>query len=248
MMDFQKASIVKRISAGLLDLILLAVLAAGFLLLIAKITNYDKYSDDLSARYEEYSEQVGVNINITSDEYELLTDDQKEDYDAKYNAFVSLIQNDLECVKIYNICVNLIIIMFSIGILLSYLLLEFIVPLIFKNGQTIGKKIFGLALVNKNCVKVNSTQVLIRTLFGKYTLETMIPFFLLYMIIFDSLGILGFIIIVAIAIIELIILFVDWKRPLLHDLLAYTYVCDFASQKIFESEEARIKFSEENNK
>lgn len=54
MFDLQKASMLKRASAWLLDVILLSVLATGFALLLSAAFGYDNYNDNLQRYYTEY--------------------------------------------------------------------------------------------------------------------------------------------------------------------------------------------------
>lgn len=132
--------------------------------------------------------------------------------------------------------------MISLGVLLSMLVLEFVVPLLFKNGQTIGKKVFGVAVVHQNGVKVNAITMFIRTFLGKYAVETMVPILLVFMM-FTSNAIMSLIVIVLLFVFE-IVLFV-WRkdtRPFIHDVFAKTVTVDLASQMIFDSEEQMAEF------
>lgn len=132
--------------------------------------------------------------------------------------------------------------MVSLGILLSLLVLEFIVPLIFKNGQTVGKKVFGIAVMHQNGVRVNTITMFIRTFIGKYAVETMCPVLLL-MMLFTSNAIISVVVLVLLVIFELVIFI--WKketRPLIHDVFAKTVCVDLASQMIFNTEEEMQEF------
>ena len=51
--DLQKASILKRISAGILDFIIVLIIATGCFFLLSSIFNYDKISDDFTNYYFE---------------------------------------------------------------------------------------------------------------------------------------------------------------------------------------------------
>ena len=68
-----------------------------------------------------------------------------------------------------------------------------------KNGQTIGKKIFGLAVMQTDSVRVKPIAMLIRTLLGKYTIETMAPLLIIFLILFGSLGTVGLIMLAVLA-------------------------------------------------
>ena len=132
--------------------------------------------------------------------------------------------------------------MVSLGILLSMVILEFTFPLLFKNGQTIGKKVFGIAVIHQNGVKINTITLFIRTFLGKYAVETMCPV-LLVLMLFTSNAITSVIVMALLIIFELVIFI--WKkdtRPFIHDVFAKTVCVDLASQMIFESEAEMLAF------
>ena len=64
--DLQKASLLKRASAWLLDVILLAVLACGFGMVLSSVTNYDLYIDALEAGYEKYETEYNIDFGRVS--------------------------------------------------------------------------------------------------------------------------------------------------------------------------------------
>ena len=67
--DLQKASLMKRFMAFLLDLILLVILVTGFMWILSSVTNYDSYSNAMSDKIAEIKESYGV-LAIT-EEYEI---------------------------------------------------------------------------------------------------------------------------------------------------------------------------------
>ena len=145
-----------------------------------------------------------------------------------------------------SIVVNLTLIITSLGILLAVLLWEFIIPLFLKNGQTLGKKIFGIAVMRTNGVKISNVQLFIRAVLGKYTFEIMLPVFAVLMAEFANMLIFGVVVIAAIFIAQVVVLIVTRNtRQALHDLLSDTVTVDLASQLIFETEEELIKYKEE---
>lgn len=122
------------------------------------------------------------------------------------------------------------------------LVLEFILPLVFKNGQTIGKKIFGIAVIHQNGVRVNNITMFIRTFLGKYAVETMSPVLLILML-FTGNALIAIIVLALLIILELV-LFI-WKkdtRPFIHDVFAKTVCVDMASQMIFDTEAEMLEF------
>lgn len=243
MLDLQKASMLKRISAFILDVILLAVAITGFAFFLSAVTGFDSYKERLSEIEVSYWAQYGVedpnnDKSISLSEYEAFTDEQKKNYELASEA----LSKDAEANHAYGMIVNLTLVITSISILLGYLLLEFAVPLMFKNGQTIGKKIFGIALMRTDGVKINTVMLFVRTVLGKYTIETMIPVLIIIMTFFGSAGIVGLAVLLLIGVLEIVMLCITKTRSCIHDLLAYTVAVDMQSQMIFESPEALLEY------
>ena len=142
----------------------------------------------------------------------------------------------------YNMVVNLTMVISTFGILFSVAAMEFVVPLLFGNGQTLGKKIFGLCVVRTDCVRVNTMQMFVRTILGKFTIETMIPVYLLLMLFWGITDLTGTLILAALLLAELITLASTRRHAGIHDLLAGTAVADFGSQIIFATEQDLIEY------
>lgn len=237
-LDLQKANTFKRISAWLFDSILLVILAVCFCLLLSAALNYDSYSTRLDEIYAKYEAENNITFDITQEEYDALTPSDRTRYDAAANALSS----DREAVYNLNMVINLTLIILTIGILLAFLLLEFLVPLLLKNGQTLGKKIFGIAVMKNTCVRVNGVSLFIRTILGKFTIETMIPVLVILMILWGTIGIVGPAIIGVLLLLQVILLLTSEARTPIHDRLANTVTVDMNSQLIFDSEEALVEF------
>ncbi len=237
-MDFslQKASIWKRAAAWLLDAILVCILATGFGFLLSSLPDYDSYNRTLNDGYSHYEELYGVSFEISYEEHEALTSDARQNWDNAYNALIG----DKDVMYAYNMVINLTMIIVTIGILLGVLVLEFAVPLFLGNGQTFGKKMFGICLMSTDGVKINSLQLLTRTLLGKYTVETMIPVFTVLMLYLRGAA-AGIIILGALALAQLVCLCVTRTNSALHDLMAGTVAVDKHSQQIFESKAQLIE-------
>jgi len=84
--------------------------------------------------------------------------------------------------------------------------------------------------------------IFIRTILGKYTLETMIPVLICVMIYFNMAGLTAVLVLVAIALLQIILIAATKTNSLIHDLLAKTVVVDFASQRIFGSEQELLEY------
>lgn len=237
--DLQKASILKRVSAWLLDVILTSIIAVGAMFAISGIINYDGKSEELDSYYVVYEEKYGFNFStLTEEEYKALTEEELKLYDKAYEELI----NDEGFLKTYNIIINMTLVMITFGILIGILITEFVIPLILKNGQTIGKKCFNICVIMDNGVRVRSLPLLIRAVLGKFTIETMILCYFLIMLFFGSGNIIHMFIVVVIYLVNFVLLFANKKRALIHDLISYTVVVDKSSQLIFETEDDLIQY------
>ena len=233
--DIQKASLWKRIAAALLDFILISIVAVGFASLISLITNYDRHNDELNAIYAEYEEKYDID---RSKDLSTLTDEERVRYEKADEAF----RNDEKAAKTASLVLNLTLVITSMSIFAAVMAGEFILPLILKNGQTVGKKVFGLGVMATNGVKIKTVALFIRSLLGKYTIETMIPALILIMIYFGSIGLTGVIVLGLIILLQLILIISTRNNSLIHDLISDTVVIDLSSQRIFDSESEMIKY------
>jgi len=231
MLDLQKASVLKRVSAFLLDIILLLILITGFAFVLSLATGYDGYNERLEAVEQTYEEKYGVSFDISEEEYNKMTEDQRKYFDEAYAEFAK----DEDALYLYNMQFNLILMISTVSILLAYVVLELILPLVFKNGQTVGKKIFGIALVHTNGVRLSTLALFVRTVLGKFTLETMIPVYIFIMAVFGTLGLTGTIMLLLILVLQIGVILITKTNSCIHDLLANTVAVDLSSQMIFDS-------------
>ena len=130
----------------------------------------------------------------------------------------------------------------SLGIVLSHFILEFLVPLFLKNGMTLGKKIFGVGIMANDGVRLTAVALFVRSMLGKCAVETMVPAFLLVLMLMGELGIVGLVVLVLIVVLEIGLMIFNKTRPMIHDALAMTVAVDFASQMIFDSHEEMIEY------
>ena len=105
----------------------------------------------------------------------------------------------------------------------------------FKNGQTIGKKVFALGVMHTNSVRITTLALFVRSILGKYTIETMVPVLLIIRMFFGSGGILGLIIMLILLIMQIVFMATTKGRLAIHDMLSSTVVVDLPSQRIFNS-------------
>lgn len=238
--DLQKASLTKRFSAWLLDAILLAIIAVGFALALSALLGFDGHVRTMEDCYAKYEAQYSVSFDISEADYSALSENQKANYDQ---AFQSL-SSDPAAVYAYSMVMQLSVLITSLSILLAYLLLEFVVPLWLKNGQTPGKKVFSIAVMRTDGVQLQPVALFVRTVLGKYAIETMIPVFMILMIFMGTVGILAPIAIGLIGVVQLVLLIATHTNSLIHDRLANTVVVDLSSQMIFRTPEELMAYQQ----
>lgn len=238
MYDFQKANMWKRISAAICDLILLCIAVVGVALLLSTALGYDGYTTRLEEISNSYAEEYNVDLDISQSEYDALSEDDRARYEAADKAFAA----DSEANYVYQMIVNLTLIIVTFSVLVAYLLLEFLVPLLFGNGQTLGKKVFGVAVMREDGVKISPVILFARAILGKYTLETMIPVFIFLMILLGLMGVLGTVFIFGLLIIQIVLVAITKARTPLHDKLAHTVCVDLASQMIFDTPDDLLEY------
>ena len=130
--EIQRADFWKRISAFLFDFIMLGIVVVGVATLLSVVFNYDYYADIANEVEAEYAERYGIDPNISSEDFNALTEEQK----APYIACDEARQKDERLIIAYNIMMNLVLLIVSVSILVGFLIMEFAVPLFFKNGET----------------------------------------------------------------------------------------------------------------
>lgn len=230
--DLQRASMLKRISARILDMILVAILATGFGLLTSAVIGYDAKYEKVNQRIESYQKQYGVTDTMMEmAEYGELTPEELE----ACNAMDLAMAEDMELAEQYGLVISMTFVILTVGFLLAFAVTDFVIPLCLKQGQTVGKKVFGLCLMQTDHTKLRTTSLAIRTFLGRFTIETMVPVLICAMIFFGFLGIAGTITIVLLLIVQIILIITTETNSVIHDVLSQTVVVDEKSQKIFES-------------
>ncbi len=154
--DLQRANVWKRISAFLFDVILLAIACVLCAWGLSALLGFDAQYQTLMARYQAAADACGLDMSIMTQTYSALTDAQR----ALVEQANAVLAADETAVHAYGMVIQLSILNFSFGVLSGYLLLEFLVPLLFKNGQTLGKKIFGVALMRNDGVRIGHVTLL----------------------------------------------------------------------------------------
>lgn len=236
--ELEKVGFFKRLSAYLLDGILTVILAIGVALLLSGTMNYNEYNAKVTEAYEKYEAQYNTSFQVTEQEYSAWTEEQKQALEDASDALLA----DEDAMYNYHMTVNIIMVITSASIILSLLVVELLVPLLLKNGQTLGKKVFGLCVVRTDCVRITGLQLAMRTILGKIVIETMVPVYLLLMLIFGIVGMPATVIMAGVFIGQGVSLVFTSRNAAIHDLVAGTAVADIHSQLIFDTTEEKIAF------
>ena len=236
--DLQKASLWKRISAFLFDGILLGILAVLFAWGLSALTGYDGYSRIVQESYEKYAAEYQVNLRLSQTEYEALSPQEAQRVDEAFAA----LNADRNALRAHQMMLQLSVMIISLGFFFAFLTWEFFIPLRLGDGQTLGKKIFGVGLMRAEGLRVHGPTLFIRAILGKYALETMIPVLILLMIYWGTIGVVGPAVLFLILLIQVILYIATPTHSLIHDLLAGTVAIDEASQRIFDTPEEMAAF------
>lgn len=236
--DIRNAGLMRRISAWLLDIIMFMVVVTGCMYGWSYVFNPSVPMQELNGIIEHYEQEFGGSLSMTEEELAKLTTQEQEEAQAIAIKINEALNKDERAFKLLEMTATYIFAMISLSVLCAYLLLEFVIPLLFKNGQTLGKKCFGLALVRKDGVRVTPLMMFVRTVLGKATVETMLPAMLLVLAMMGAGGLTTFLA-MALLLAQCIIPLWTANKVGIHDLLACTVVVDMQSQMIFDSPEER---------
>ena len=249
--DLQKASMWRRISAFLCDIILFCIVGVGIALLLSTVLGIDAYQSKMTDICNQYAGEYNlgdfmtkeeldgaISFELTQERLNVLSEAQMQTLNQAKDA---LIQN--EDYRYANLMVNqLILLVITFSLLITHLILEFVVPLFFKNGQTLGKKIFGVGVMRIDGVKISPVILFVRAILGKYAVETMIPVFVFISLILGTADIVTVILLFVLIVSQIALLIFTKTNTPLHDLLAGTVTVDFASQMIFDTPEELLEY------
>lgn len=238
----QKADLWKRISAYLFDILLIFIVGVATTLLFMSVFNYDSHISNLAEKQAAYEIEYGIDLNISEEDYNNLSESDKQSYDEKYDALNKALAEDKEVRQIYTSIITVGISSIALGLLVANGVVYFALPLLLKNGQTLGKKCFGLAVIRSNGVKMSTPVLFARAFIGRYAIETLFPMFLLTTTLLGLLSSIGPITLVMFVILEIGVMISSHTNSTIHDLLSDTVVVDLASQEIFQSNEELIEY------
>ena len=257
-LSLQKASFLKRISAYIFDMLIAVMIAVGLAGVFSITFGYDSLNVKMyEIQYHYYVEEYHLPMPVSMGAYETIPEEEKINYityetynalseeeKAVYEQASAAITADPTMQSLQNKQFTMSFAIISLGVFCSHFLWYFLLPLWFKNGQTLGKKCFGLAVMRTNCVKISNPVLFVRSMLGLYAMETMAPILLFLMIYFGALGIVGTITIFGIFILQIVVMIVTQTNSCIHDLLSDTVVVDMASQQIFDTQEDLIAYQE----
>lgn len=230
--ELQRADFWKRISAFLFDIMMILIVVVSAALILSAIFKYDKYVDVVERVENEYAQKYGINPDITQEEFAALSEEEK----AVYYACDEARQEDPRLIASYGMLSSLKFAIPSVSILIAYLILEFAVPIFFKNGQTLGKKAFGIGIMHTNGVRMRGQAHFIRSVIGKCLIEMLVPFYFVMMVLNGRLGpILGLVMIGLMLVLQIFAVASTKTRSSIHDLISDTVVVDLASQMVFDT-------------
>lgn len=250
--DIQKASLWKRFAAALLDLILVVIIVTGMFAILSGWFGVDRYVAEIGQILDRYEEKYDLNYDMTAEEFAALPKAEQNAYNERELTADRELRSNPEEINVFIKTMLVILAIITIGILVAMLILEFGVPLLFGNGQTVGKKVFSLAVIRQDSVAITPLQLFMRTILGKFAVETMIPVCIAIMYTMGLMNLFLLLLLAALAIGEIAILIVTRNNCLLHDLIAGTVVVDYSSQRIFlsvedkQTYEARLEAEREN--
>ena len=233
--DLQTASMWKRISAWLFDTILLVSVVTLAAYLLFGAFRYDDYVSQLEQIREKYQTQHQIDFD-----QEQLPENadaaEKEAYAARYADAKDALEADVQWVRTLGIANSLIPLISTLSVFVAMLLMEFVIPLLLKNGQTLGKKIFSLGVVRIDAVRITPLQLFVRSILSKFTVCLMLPLYI------TAVGAVGIVVALGIFVFQLVCPLVNREHRGLHDLLSGTVVVDLPSQRVFSSATDRTEY------
>ena len=119
MLSLQKASFGKRIIAAIFDFIFMIIIAVGLLASFVSIFKVDSYYDTINQAADKYATEY--NVSLTNEGYDSLSEQEKAEYNARYDQFMQAYNSDKDAVYANNMFINLTLIGTTVGVLIVYL-------------------------------------------------------------------------------------------------------------------------------
>lgn len=241
--SLNKASIIKRLAAWLLDAIVVVIIAVGFMLLTSVVIGYDKQITKLNEYYEKYDLYV-EDEDGNRDFCTLNPNNELDPCNVGWRKF----GEDKDAVAQYEKVNTYSVIILSSGVVFGVMITYCILPLIFKNGKTLGKKIFSIALITDDEIRVTPRCIFIRSLFGNFLVITMIPILLIFTGMTSGGGLLYTLGALVIIIGNIGSVIFTKNHQNIPDLIAKTIPVDATCQIIVDTKEELSELKYQNNK
>ena len=222
---FKNADLIKRFAAWILDNLLIVVLTVGCCVSMSKIVGYEQNNQALDAVFAKYEAQYGVTFDVSEEAYMAMTDAERANYDAAYEA----LSTDPEALQGYGRMMGMTLIIAAVSCFLPLFVWEFLLPLCLGSGQTLGKKVFSLSVVRKNFAPITGKQLFFRSVLGKYAIETMIPLFIMLLFFWGAISLATLGILLALVCIQFLCIAMTKNHTAIHDVIAGTRVVDTGS-------------------
>lgn len=235
---------IKRIAAWIVDFIIVIVLATGFAFLTSLIYHYDDYYNtyiEKQIQYELYVEADEGTLTFQGKNYVLYSSlDGHNDELLKEREMACGNDEEFKFAN-HKVLMGQIIIPIT-GAFASLLVCEFILPLCFKHGRTIGLFFFGIGYVTEEDIDVKIKNVFIRFLFGKFIVDVFIPFTGILLVIMNTgYGIIGLVCLLGIPIANIVLLLSSKDKRGIHDFIARMKPCDNTCQIYIKTTEELAK-------
>ena len=240
-LEIQRASMWKRISAWLFDSILMVSVVVLVAYVLSGMLHYDQHNARVDAVYDKHQTQFNV-VFGQPEAAEDATEQEKEEYKQRYAQAEEALKSDPEAIAAYSKVSNLALLISTISLFVAMLLMEFVIPMLLKNGQTLGKKIFAIGVVRVDAVQISGVQTFVRAILCKYTVGLMIPLYLLMFLLLGIMGGIAFILAFGLLLAQVVCPLMNRDHRGLHDLLSGTVVVDLPSQKVFNDAQERLDY------
>ncbi len=220
--SIKNAGFFQRLVAFLFDLIIIFFLNFTLsVIAIVPISNHFGY-DDLVQEYNAQLLEFNLGEYDENNEFVIFNFDDinQDDLQAFYD--------DPEAKAISNRKYVFDLIQISAGLFIAEIIVMFIVPLLFKNGQTLGKKLMKLGLVDNYGLRVKPMNVFVRFLIGWFVFETAMS-----LITMTMFGLPIFILV------SMLMLLLTKNKRALHDVIGSTIVVSLDKMVVFDSGEER---------
>lgn len=219
---------INRIAAFIIDAILLVILLTGILYLSSVVFHYDAH---LAALESEYIKEGFLVLNPETNKYEYLSETA-----SNYQVVLESIKNNKIIISEQNFLNSYTSQAPIACIAIVLFITEFIVPLFLGNGQTVGMKVFKIALISNNNIKISPLQLFARCLIGKIAILGVIPMFGVSFILFNPTGgLLGTLIIIVILIIQITAIMKNKNHAGIQDIIAQVYPVNYSETVIYRN-------------